>query len=235
MANQDTQPVQKNGFGDNIETDMKAFYDSLELSEDHFRPSDKTKKAIYVLQGLFSKELSLLRHPVCSVVMKDTLKYLHSLPPEEGLSIKIKSQIQWLLQSFVQCCLKHDNASKLSITLEAELSKACEVKNDLEANVKEFHEMDKKEKNLCNQLAMFQEEKRKLEKKIEIINGHIDRVGKEKIELYQIGREEKAKMDDLLINVERMKAEQQSASKIEAEWFELREQFIRSTGIKEWI
>jgi hypothetical protein len=75
MANQDTQPVQKNGFGYNIETDMKAFYDSLELSEDHFRPSDKTKKAIYVLQGLFSKELSLLRHPVCSVVMKDTLKY----------------------------------------------------------------------------------------------------------------------------------------------------------------
>jgi hypothetical protein len=131
--------------------------------------------------------------------------------------------------------LKHDSASNLSITLEAELSKACEVKNDLEANVKEFNEMDKKEKNLCNQLAMFQEEKRKLEKKIEIINGHIDRVGKEKIELYQIGRQEKAKMDDLLINVERMKAEQQSASKIEAEWFELREQFIRSTGIKEWI
>jgi hypothetical protein len=81
--------------------------------------------------------------------------------------------------------LKHDSASNLSITLEAELSKACEVKNDLEANVKEFNEMDKKEKNLCNQLAMFQEEKRKLEKKIEIINGHIDRVGKEKIELYQ--------------------------------------------------
>jgi hypothetical protein len=82
---------------------------------------------------------------------------------------------------------------------------------------------------------MFREEKRKLEKKIKIINGHIDRICKEKIELYQIGREEKAKMDDLLINVERMKAEQQSASKIEAEWFEVREQFIRSTGIKEWI
>jgi hypothetical protein len=234
MANQDTH-LQKSGFGENNETDMKAFYDSLELSEDHFRPSDKTKKAIYVLQGLFSKEFSLLIQPGRCVVMKDTLKYLHSLPPEEGLSIKTKSQIQWLLQSFVQCCLKHDNASKFSITLEAELSKASEVKNDLEANVKEFHEMDKKEKNLCNQLAMFQEEKRKLEKKIEIINGHIDRVGKEKIELYQIGREEKAKMDDLLINVERMKAEQQSASKIEAEWFEVREQFIRNTGIKEWI
>jgi hypothetical protein len=35
-------------------------------------------------------------------------------------------------------------------------------------------------------------------------------------------------MEDLLINVERMKAEHQSASKIEADWFELREQFIRN-------
>jgi hypothetical protein len=92
MANQDTH-LQKSGFGENNETDMKAFYYSLDFSEDHFRPSDKTKKAIYVLQGLFSKEFSLLIQPGRSVVMKDTLKYLHSLPPEEGLSIKIKSQI----------------------------------------------------------------------------------------------------------------------------------------------
>lgn len=45
-----------------------------------FSPSEKTKKAIQILQDLFSKDFSLLLHPGRSIAMKDTLKYLLTLP-----------------------------------------------------------------------------------------------------------------------------------------------------------
>jgi predicted nuclease with TOPRIM domain len=58
-----------------------------------------------------------------------------------------------------------------------------------------------------------------------------DRVGKAKTELYQKGRELKVKRDDLMINVPRLKVEQDLANKtqdnIEAEWFKLQQQFMR--------
>ncbi|AES76439.1 hypothetical protein MTR_6g078790 [Medicago truncatula] len=74
-------------------TDMKAFYASLkspeETSPSHvisYRPSEKTKKAILILQDLFSKDFSLLFHPGRSIEMKDTLGYLSTVAQEEGLN-----------------------------------------------------------------------------------------------------------------------------------------------------
>jgi uncharacterized coiled-coil DUF342 family protein len=83
----------------------------------------------------------------------------------------------------------------------------------------------------------LQERKRKLEEEIKMVNveianstKEIDRVGKKKTELYQKGRELKAKRDDLMINVPRLKAEQDLANKtrdnIEVEWFKLQQQFM---------
>ncbi|MCI09128.1 TMV resistance protein N-like [Trifolium medium] len=222
---------------------MKAFYASLgssettPLSHGFYVPIEKTKKAIHILQELLSKKFSLLLHPGRSIVLKDTLKYLLTLPQNEGFCMTTKSELQKLLQCFEQWSVEYHNASGLSITAKTELSNASEVMNDLEANVKEFHEMDKEEMCLCNKLNCLQERKRKLEEQIEIINVEIakstkekDKVGKSKTELYQKGRELKAKRDDLMINVPRLKAEQDLANKtrdnIEAEWFKLQKQFM---------
>jgi seryl-tRNA synthetase len=97
--------------------------------------------------------------------------------------------------------------------------------------------MDKEDISLCNKLVSLQERKRKLEEEIKMVNveianstKEIDRVGKKKTELYQKGRELKAKRDDLMINVPRLKAEQDLANKtrdnIEVEWFKLQQQFM---------
>ncbi|KAK2385547.1 hypothetical protein QL285_072774 [Trifolium repens] len=203
-----------------------------------YKPSEKTKKAINILQELFSKNVSLLFHPGRSIVIKDTLRYLLTLPQNEGFCMTTKSEIQKLLQCFEQWSLEYHNASGLSITAKIELSKASQVMNDLEANVQEFHEMDKEEMSLCNKLVSLQERKRKLEAEIEMVNVEIakstktrDMFVKTKTELYQKGRELKAKRDDLMINVPRLKAEQDLANKtqdnIEAEWFKLQQQFMR--------
>jgi predicted nucleic acid-binding Zn-ribbon protein len=222
---------------------MKEFYASLESSETtsllhvFYKPSEKTKKAIHILQELFSKKFSLLYHPGRSMEIKDTLRYLLTLPKNEGFCMTTKSEIQKLLQCFEQWSLEYHNASGLSTTAKIELSKASQVMNDLEANVQEFHEMDKEDISLCNKLVSLQERKRKLEEEIKMVNveianstKEIDRVGKKKTELYQKGRELKAKRDDLMINVPRLKAEQDLANKtrdnIEVEWFKLQQQFM---------
>jgi len=59
-----------------------------------------------------------------------------------------KSEIQQLVQCLKQWSLEYHNAG-LSAT--AKLSKASEVMNDLEANVKEFKVLDNKENRLCSQ------------------------------------------------------------------------------------
>ncbi|PNY13168.1 disease resistance protein (TIR-NBS-LRR class), partial [Trifolium pratense] len=172
-----------------------------------------------------------------SIALKDTLKYLLTLPQNEGFCLTTKSELQRLLQCFEQWSVEYDKASGLSTTAKTELSNASEAMNDLEANVKEFHEMDKEEMCLSNKLVSLQEKKRKLEEEIEIVNVEIakftkkrDEVGMSKTELYQKGRELKAKRDDLMINVPRLKAEQELANKtrdnIEAEWFKLQRQFM---------
>jgi tyrosine-protein phosphatase YwqE len=58
-----------------------------------YKPSEKTKKAINILQELFSKNVSLLFHPGRSIVIKDTLRYLLTLPQNEGFCMTTKSEI----------------------------------------------------------------------------------------------------------------------------------------------
>jgi len=95
-----------------------------------------------------------------SVVMKDTLKYLLTLPPEEGFIMTTKSEIQQLLQCLWS--LEYHNAG-LSAT--AELSKASEVMNDLEANVREFKVLDNEENRLCSQWFACRKRKDNLKRK----------------------------------------------------------------------
>lgn len=235
------------------ETDMRAFYASLKpsdtTSQSHavtLKSSENTKKSLHILQDLFSKDFSLLIHPGRSIQMKESLRYLLNLPQNEGFCLTTKSEIQKLLQCFERWSFKYHKASGLSAAAETELSKASEVMNDLDTNVQEFRNIEKEETCLSNKLVCLQEEKRMLEEKIKTLDADIkvstkrrDMFRKRKMELYQKGREVKAKRDDLMINVPRLKTEQDLAGKtrdnIEAEWSKLREQFIRSTGIKELI
>lgn len=228
---------------DETSTNMKAFYASFDssdtISPSHvvsFSPTEKTKKAIQLLQDFFSKDFSLLWHPGRCTVMKDILRYLLTLPQNEEFCMSTKSELQKMLRYFEQWSLEYYNASELSATAEKELSKANEMINYLDVNVKEFHEMEKKEMRLCDKLVSLEERKRKLEEEIEMVNVEIaksrkrkDSVCKKKLELYKIGRELKGKRDDLMINVPKLKAEQEMGNKtrdyIEAEWIKVRQQF----------
>ncbi|MCI33224.1 caffeic acid 3-O-methyltransferase [Trifolium medium] len=60
-----------------------------------------------------------------------------------------------------------------------------------------------------------------------------------KTQLFDKGRMLKADWDDMMIRVPEVKAEQELANQtqdnIEADWFKLRQQFIRRTSFKDWM
>lgn len=220
---------------------MKAFYASFKSSKNtspshvSYFPREKTIKAI--LQDLFSKDFSLLLHPGRSILIKDTLKYLLTLQQNEGFCMTSKLKIKQLLQCFEQCSLEYNNASRLSKTAKAELSRAAKGKNDLKFNVKNFQELDMEEKGLSNRLVCLQEEKKELEEKIKMINVEIeksikrrDRVAKKQKELFQEGKTLKADWDEMSTCVPRLIAEYELANKmldnIEANWSNIRQQFM---------
>jgi hypothetical protein len=250
MANQNAEPVRKSEHGG---TDMKAFYASLESSDTSSsslvslkHTGEKTKKAIHTLQYLLSKEISFLSQPIHSTALKNALEHLLTLPENEGLPMAAKSEIQILQQRFEQWSSEYHYASSLSATAEAKLSKASEVKNDLQANVEEFKKLNERENNVFLHLDHWQNRKRKLEQKLKLTNVEIKRykkreveVVKKKIEIFDKGRILKADWDDMVNHAPEVKVEQELANQaqdnIEVEWLKLRQQFTRSTSIKDWI
>lgn len=241
------------------EDNMEEFYASLEAEttsplhvQDNqsnnlsvrIRPSEETQKALQILQDFVTKQFSLLLHPGRSGLMKDILKYLLSLPSNEEFSVKTKSVLLQLSQSFSQWSLDYNNAILKLESATTNLSKAENLKDDLEANVKDFRETDMVDKFLSNQLACLMEEKRELEEKINAIKGEIadfsaqkDMVGKRKKELFHKGSVTKGERDGLRNQIPRLKAEQEWAkitqANIEEEWLKLGEQFIGSTKFEE--
>jgi cell division protein FtsB len=234
---------------------MEAFYASLEAEitsplhvQDNqpnnetatIRPSEETQKALQILQDFVSKKFSLLLHPGRSGLLKDILKYLISLTPNEGVSLKTKSVLLQLSHGFAQWSLDYNNANLKIESATTDLSKVEKMKDCLESNVKDFRDMDMVEKCLSNQLACLQEEKRLLEEKINAIKAEIEdfteqreMVAKRKTELFHKGSVIKAERDDLRNQVPRLKAEKELAkitqANIEEEWSKLGEQFIGST------
>ncbi|KAK7314805.1 hypothetical protein VNO77_33333 [Canavalia gladiata] len=243
------------------EDNLEAFYAFLEaetISLTHVgdtqdnnasimtRHSEETHKALHILRDFVSKTFSLLLHPGRSTLLKDVLNHLLSLPPDEGISLRTKLVILQLSRSYAQWILYYDNANIKFESATADLSKAERVKDDLEANVKDYREMGMVEKCLCDQLVSLQEKKRDLEDKINAVKAEIedftvqrDTVAKRKRELFHKGRAMKAERDDLRNQVPRLKAEKEWAkiiqANIEAEWSKLGEQFIGSTNSEEWI
>jgi len=239
------------------EENMESFYASLESETNsplhvqpnnetvRTRPSEETQKLLQILQDFVTKKFSLLLHPGRSGLMKDILKYLLTLTPDEGLSLKTKSVILKLSHSFSQWSLDYNNAILKLESVTTNLSKAETVNDYLEGNVKDFREMDMVEKCLSNQLAILQEEKRELEEKINAIKSEIadftaqrEMVVKRKTELFCKGKEMRVERDDLRNQVPRLKAEKELAkiiqANIEEEWSKLGEQFIGSTTFEEW-
>ncbi|XP_058779383.1 TMV resistance protein N-like [Vicia villosa] len=238
------------------ENNMEEFYASLEAEKASpievqsnneivgTRPSEETQKALQILQDLVSKKFSHLLHPGRSGLMKDILKYLLSLTPDEGFSLKSKSITLQLSHGFSQWSLDYNNANIKLESATTDLTKAEKMKDYLEDNVKDFREMDMVEKCLSNQLACLQEEKRELEEKMNAIKAEIadftaqrDMVAKRKTELFQTGSVMKAERDDLRNQVPRLKAEKELANitqaNIEEEWSKLGEQFIGSINFEE--
>lgn len=235
---------------------MEEFYASLEAEKAspievqsnnetvRTRPSEETQKSLQILQDLVSKKFSHLLHPGRSGLMKDILKYLLSLTPDEGFSLKSKSIILQLSHGFSQWSLDYNNANIKLESATTDLTKAEKMKDYLEDNVKDFREMDMVEKCLSNQLACLQEEKRELEEKMNAIKAEIadftaqrDTVAKRKTELFQTGSVMKAERDDLRNQVPRLKAEKELANitqaNIEEEWSKLGEQLIGSINFEE--
>ncbi|PNX65450.1 caffeic acid 3-O-methyltransferase [Trifolium pratense] len=106
--------------------------------------------------------------------------------------------------------------------------------------------MDKEGNIVFYNSESWQNRKRKLEEETEFTNAEIERykeredeVAKKKTELFNKGRMLKADWDDMMIHAPEVKAEQELANQtqdnIEAEWFNLRQQFIRRTSFKDWM
>ena len=241
------------------EDNMEAFYASLEAentSQSHLqdnqrnivsvitRPSEETMKALQILRDFVTKKFSLLLHPGRSGFMKDTLNYLLSLSPEEGVSLRTKSLILQLSTRFTQWSVDYNNASLKLKSAATELSRAEKVKEELAANVKDFREVEMVEKVLCTKLASLHEKKRELEKQINAIKAEIvdftgerDTVATRKREVFDNGKMLRGERDGLRNQVPRLKAEQEWAkvtqANIEEEWSKLGEQVIGSTSFEE--
>ncbi|KAK7314749.1 hypothetical protein VNO77_33277 [Canavalia gladiata] len=145
------------------EDNMEAFYASLKAET----------ASLSLVQDIQPNNVSIKTRPRRSGLVKHTLNYLLSLLPDEGLSPRTKSAIQQLSLSHAKWSLDYNNANHKLESATADLSKAEKVKDDLEANVKDFLEMDMVEKCVSNQLAILQEEKRDLEGKINAIKAEI--------------------------------------------------------------
>lgn len=239
------------------EDNMEAFYAFVEAETNsqpypqntvsvRTRPSEATQKVLRMLRDFVTKKFSLLLQPGLSGLMKDVLKYLLSLPPDEGVSLRTNSIILQLSCSFAQWSLDYDKASLKLESAATNLSKADKVKTELEANVKEFREVEMMEKSLCDQLACLQERKRVLEEQLIAIKAEIadfetkrDTVVKRKIQVFDNGRLLKAEKGDFMNQMPRLKAKKEFTkiiqANIEAEWSKLGEQFIGSVSLEEWM
>ncbi|KAL1319057.1 hypothetical protein AAHE18_15G250500 [Arachis hypogaea] len=204
------------------------------------RPSEETKKELQFLRDLVTKKFSLLLHPGRSGLLKDKLKYLLTLPPEEGVSLITKSLLSQLSTSFAQWSVDYNIASVKLESADKELLRAEKVKEELKGNKEEYKGVKMVEDTLRDQLESLEEKKRELEVQINAIKTEIadlsaesDIAAKRKREVFENAKMLRSERDGLRNQVPRLKAEKEWAkvtqANIEAEWSLLAEQVIGIT------
>lgn len=202
-------------------------------------PSEETQKALGILRDLLGKRFSLLLEPKRSKLMEDILEYLVSLAPEDGISLKAKTAILQISRGFTQWGLDYNDASLKLESASAEISRVDELKEGLEANVREFREAEDLENVIWSRLDYLEERKKQLEEEIKAVKAEIadfssarEDVAKRKRQVFENGRMLKAQRDDLRNKVPRLRAEQEWAkitqAYIEDEWSKIGQQFLQS-------
>ncbi|KAL1356255.1 hypothetical protein HN51_008265 [Arachis hypogaea] len=241
------------------EDNMETFYASLEAETDSesyphgnqanivsviTRPSEETKKELQFLRDLVTKKFSLLLHPGRSGLLKDKLKYLLTLPPEEGVSLRTNLLLSQLSTSFAQWSVDYNIASVKLESADKELLRAEKVREELKGNKEEYKGVKMVEDTLRDQLESLEEKKRELEVQINAIKTEIadlsaesNIAAKRKREVFEIAKILRSERDGLRNQVPRLKAEKEWAKvtqvNIEAEWSLLAEQVIGITTFEE--
>ncbi|QHO13951.1 hypothetical protein S245_053508 [Arachis hypogaea] len=193
------------------------------------RPSEKTLKAWQILRDLVRRKFSIVYHPARHGLMRDALKHLLNLPPEEGVSLRTMSILQQLSKSFAQWSLDYDNVLKIKSPEE-------KAKEDL---IREVKEIVTDEKALCTKLATLEQKKRELEEQINAVKAERDTLAKRKQVVLKSGKV-LSERDGLKNQVPRLKAEKEltkvTEANIEAEWSKLGKQVLESTSfVEDWI
>ncbi|RYR57989.1 hypothetical protein Ahy_A05g023652 isoform B [Arachis hypogaea] len=187
------------------------------------RPSEKTLKAWKILRDLVRRNFSIVYHPARHGLMRDALKHLLNLPPEEGVSLRTMSILQQLSKSFAQWSLDYDN---VILKIKSPDEKA---KEDL---IREVKEIVTDEKALCTKLATLEQKKRELEEQINAVKDERDTLAKRKRVVLKSGKV-LSERDGLKNQVPRLKAEKEltkvTEANIEAEWSKLGKQVLEST------
>ncbi|KAI4351984.1 hypothetical protein L6164_006281 [Bauhinia variegata] len=205
-------------------------------------PSEETQRALKTLQDFLSKDFLVLLNPLEYSTMKTTLDYLSSLSMDDGISVETRSSIVEVSREFTHWSWDYLSASsKIEFTI-ANLLKADELEEGLEANKKHFREHMFLETELHDQLTYLEERKKELEEQINAVKANISASRsaksmaiKRKREIFEEGKMLKANRDELRVQVPYMRDERELAKKIQEnirdEWLKLGEKVNKSLNL----
>ena len=136
-----------------------------------------------------------------STINEDSMEAFYASLEAETTS---QSHLQHTQPNTVSVITRPSEETQELKSAAAGLSRAEKAKEELEANVKDFKELEMVEKSLCTQLASLQEKKRELEEQINTIKAEIadfaaekEKVAKKKRELFDNGKLLKGERDGL--------------------------------------
>ncbi|KAL4317381.1 hypothetical protein HN51_071394 [Arachis hypogaea] len=200
-----------------------------------FSPNEETKEALIIVRDftINNNDASVFLDAQHCCIMKTSLDYLSSLSANDGLSGAMRALISETSTVFAHCSSSYIEANMKIESTASELSRADNLKSDLENNKNQFNDMVASEKELQQKLARLEEMKKELEKQIRTTNANIMASRKElnttlkrKRGVYVEGKALKAQMD-VKEKVPRLQHEhdlaKENQEKIKAEWSEFGE------------
>ncbi|RYR06961.1 hypothetical protein Ahy_B05g074280 [Arachis hypogaea] len=200
-----------------------------------FSPNEETKEALIIVRDftINNNDASVFLDAQHCCIMKTSLDYLSSLSANDGLSGAMRALISETSTVFAHCSSSYIEANMKIESTASELSRADNLKSDLENNKNQFNDMVASEKELQQKLARLEEMKKELEKQIRTTNANImasrkelNTTRKRKRGVYVEGKALKAQMD-VKEKVPRLQHEhdlaKENQEKIKAEWSEFGE------------
>ncbi|KAL4374410.1 hypothetical protein AHAS_Ahas05G0179000 [Arachis hypogaea] len=169
-----------------------------------FSPNEETKEALIIVRDftINNNDASVFLDAQHCCIMKTSLDYLSSLSANDGLSGAMRALISETATVFAHCSSSYIEANMKIESTASELSRADNLKSDLENNKNQFNDMVASEKELRQKLARLEEMKKELEKQIRTTNANImasrkelNTTRKRKRGVYVEGKALKAQMD----------------------------------------